>query len=197
MSKRKITILAERADPRDKGFQCVKGSSYYHFMIRRYAFCLPLIEHKIVLDIPCGVGWGTSTLWGYKKIYAIDICKEALIYGHSQFNPNIKLITGDMAQIPLKANSIDCVLCLDGYEHISLEKQYIFIDEVVRILKLKGTLVLITPPYFAANPFNPYHTHEAKYEEIMDALLNKITIIYEQVIDKNIDPNLFLIGERK
>jgi len=69
---------SERADPRDPGFS--PGTIYFAGMLKRYAFCIPYVFDKVVFDVPCGTGWGASYLFGYKKLYAMDIIQEPLMF---------------------------------------------------------------------------------------------------------------------
>jgi len=187
---------SERADPRDPGFS--PGTIYFAGMLKRYAFCIPYVFDKVVFDVPCGTGWGASYLFGYKKLYAMDIIQEPLMYCRKNFSDNINLITGNMIHIPIKTNSIDCVLCLDGYEHICLEHQFIFMNEVVRILKKCGTFILTTPIFFDKHLYrNPYHEHEATLDEIHTAVTKYFTTIYEYITDEQSDPAIYLVGNKR
>lgn len=189
-------MASERADPRDVGF--TPGTIYFTGMVQRYAFCIPYVLDKIVLDIPCGTGWGASYLFGYKKLYAIDINQESLIYCRKNFSDNINLIAGNMTHIPIKTNSIECILCLDGYEHICLEHQFIFMNEVARILKKYGIFILSTPISCSSHiNRNPYHTHEASLEEIYKAVTPYFVTTYEYITDKVSDPAIYLVGYKR
>ncbi len=73
--------MAERAHPEDPGFKDkmlgLKENRYKKKLYDRYKFCNNFINGKSVLDIPCGVGWGTSLLKKAKSIIGIDISSEA------------------------------------------------------------------------------------------------------------------------
>jgi len=92
-----------------------------------------------IVDIPSGYGAFILRLkdHGYKNITAIDI-ENILKIKHANFS------TGDMTKtLPMKDNSIDTLVCIDGIEHI--DGQFKFIKEVARILKTNGELVISTP----------------------------------------------------
>ena len=61
--------MAERAHPEHKGFKDkffgLFKNKYKQNLYKRYLFCNDYISNKIVLDVPCGTGWGTSLLRGY------------------------------------------------------------------------------------------------------------------------------------
>ena len=92
-----------------------------------------------IVDIPSGYGAFVLRLKdnGFKDIVAIDI-DNILKIEHHQFS------TGDMTKtLPMKDSSVDTLVCIDGIEHI--DKQFKFIGEVSRVLKIGGELVVSTP----------------------------------------------------
>jgi len=88
--------MAERAHPEHPGFQ--EGSPYRTNLFKRYTFANKFTEGKTVLDIPCGVGWGTSLLRAKHRI-GIDISADAIGYGRKHY-PGIDFLIGNMANIP-------------------------------------------------------------------------------------------------
>jgi SAM-dependent methyltransferase len=72
--------------------------------------------HYIALD----AGYGDSA-WDYSKL---DIC-------------------GDLAKIPLRNSSVDCVLCMVVLEHTRNPREVLI--EFARILKPGGTLIMVVP----------------------------------------------------
>lgn len=95
--------------------------------------------NSVVVDIPCGAGAFVQRLIdkGYEHIVAVDI-ENILSIQHSNF------IQGDMTKpLPLKDNSVDTLICIDGIEHIS--RQFDFVDEVNRVLKIGGEFIVSTP----------------------------------------------------
>ena len=70
------------------------------------------------------------------------------------------VVYGDITSIPFPDNYFEAVLCVDILEHV--EKDYIAIKEMFRVLKPKGVLVLHTPDsrqthILADFPENPSH----------------------------------------
>ena len=92
-----------------------------------------------MLDIPSGSGAFIQGLkdTGFEEIIAIDI-GNVLEIEHENF------IVGDMnGELPLPDKSCDIVVCIDGIEHIS--KQFDFVNEVNRILRNNGEIIISTP----------------------------------------------------
>jgi ubiquinone/menaquinone biosynthesis C-methylase UbiE len=101
-----------------------------------------LIKNNIdssIVDIPSGYGAFILRLKdnGYKNITAIDI-ENILRIEHDSFS------TGDMTKdLPMKDNSVDTFVCIDGIEHI--DEQFHFIKEAKRVLRVNGELIISTP----------------------------------------------------
>jgi SAM-dependent methyltransferase len=96
-------------------------------------------KNSKIADIPCGPGAFVLRLkdHGFKDIIAIDI-ENIMEVDHENF------VTGDMTRkIPLEDNSVDCLVCIDGIEHIS--RQFDFVKEVGRILKPGKIFIVSTP----------------------------------------------------
>lgn len=92
-----------------------------------------------IADIPSGQGAFIKRLKdnGYKNITAIDI-ENIMEIDHEDF------VIGDMTKnLPFPNNDLDCVVCIDGIEHIS--KQFSFAGEVNRILANNGEFIISTP----------------------------------------------------
>ena len=106
--------MVERADPECRGFQDrffgLLKSRFKQYLLDRYAFCNDYIEGKIVLDVPCGTGWGTSLLKGYKEIYGLDVSREAIEYAGTHYPGEFEV--GDMTKMPYADDKFDVIVCL-------------------------------------------------------------------------------------
>lgn len=154
----------ERAHPDHPGYK--KGQPAYKRFVRRHKWCLPFVEGKIVLDVPCGIGWGTSILGGAaKEIHGLDIDGEAIKYGREHYK-GLQLQAGDMQDLPYMGDYFDVVISLAGFEHIERSAQEQFMKEVVRTLKAGGHFVLMVPLSGYSKGKNPFHLHEPTMEEV-------------------------------
>ena len=167
--------MAERAHPdtfKDKWFG-LKKNKYRHNLVNRYNYCNDYIKGKVVLDIPCGMGWGTSMLKGFQKIYGIDIASDAIEEAKSRY-PEISFSVGNMTKIDFPDNSFDVVICLEGFEHVTYLEGQNFLKEAKRVLKPEGTLILSTPLLIdeKLHSGNRYHLCEYKREELFDTIRN-------------------------
>ena len=187
--------MAERAHPEDPGFQ--EGSPYRVNLFRRYAFANKFTEGKMVLDIPCGVGWGTSLLKGKYKI-AIDNSADAIAYGKKHY-PGIDFLVGDMAGIPLKDNSVDVVVCLEGFEHVSKATGMQFLAEAVRVIKDDGLLIMTVPVILPGGKHsgNPYHLHEPSLSDLKNVLAQKFDTQSLEIVKGADGPVVYFVGSPK
>jgi ubiquinone/menaquinone biosynthesis C-methylase UbiE len=171
--------MAERAHPEDPGFRdkCVGliRSKYKQKLYERYKFCNKYIKGKTVLDIPCGVGWGASLLRGAESIIGIDISDEAISYAKEHYETkNRTFCVGDMESITVEDNSIDVVVCLEGFEHVREDIGIRFLEESKRVLKPDGSLIMTCPVLneYGEPTGNPYHLYEYPEYELIE-MLNK------------------------
>lgn len=143
-----------------------KGVLVYGEHIVRYQASATLVKNKIVLDIASGSGYGTKILAdsGAKKVYGVDISKEAIEYAKKNYNAkNIEYRVGDAAEIPLEDNSMDVVVSFETIEHVP--KYEAFMKEICRVLKSDGVLIVSTPNDEEYPEGNEYHVHEFEIDE--------------------------------
>lgn len=171
--------MAERAHPKDLGFRDrwfgLKRNRYKKKLYERYKFCSEYTKGKKVLDIPCGVGWGTSLLKMPSFIIGVDISSEAINYAKKHYeNKNRRFYVGDMQFVPLKDDSVDVVICLEGFEHVTKDIGLRFIEESKRVLRSGGLLIMTCPVLneYGKSTGNPYHLCEYPEYELIK-MLNK------------------------
>lgn len=176
--------MVERADPECKGFQdrffgLFKSRCKQH-LYDRYSSCNDYMSGKIVLDVPCGTGWGTSLLKGYKEVHGLDMSKEAIAYATEHFTGDY--IVGDMTKMPYAEDKFDVVICLEGFEHITFLEGQKFIGEAKRVLVQGGKLVMTVPLLQnRMNSRNPYHLCEYYEPELKEVLEREFEIeLYEK-----------------
>lgn len=104
------------------------------------------IRNKIVLDAGCGDGEKIDYFYQRaKEIYGIDINKDDLREAKEKYRreENIHVVNGSVEDIPFDSATFDVVYSCWVIEH--LKKPDIFLDEVYRILKPGGLLILWVP----------------------------------------------------
>jgi 2-polyprenyl-3-methyl-5-hydroxy-6-metoxy-1,4-benzoquinol methylase len=100
---------------------------------------------SVVLDVGCGNGWVSKKLIPMgKKVISMDISSTNIFNAMMEVrHTNHAGLIADVYNIPLKANSIDCIIASEVLEHVPDPKA--FIINLIKLLKVKGKLILTTP----------------------------------------------------
>ena len=164
-------MALERAHPEHPGFA---NGPYRERFIERYTFCRQYIQGKVVLDVPCGVGWGTNILSeDCKGLFGVDIDKSAIEYAKKRYEGRLPgfFYCGDMGNLEMfRDETFDVLLCLDGFEHVPEDVGERFLIEARRILKWAGRLIMTVPVIFpeGRHSGNPFHVKEYPEAELLD-----------------------------
>ncbi len=205
--------MAERAHPDDPGFgerwcvQLIGGlipvpvrqrNPYREALFWRYKVVARHCRGKDLLDVPCGMVWGTSLLKGCRSIVGIDIASEAIAEARSRYGHRAEFRTGDMGALDIPDSSIDVVSCLEGIEHVPPATDASFVRECYRVLRAGG-LVILSSPHCNDAPHsgNPYHIKEYRPEE-MRALVTPLFEVVEETrrIVDNLTITMFVLRRR-
>ncbi|MFC1943693.1 class I SAM-dependent methyltransferase [Chloroflexota bacterium] len=146
------------------------------FEIGKYAFAGQFVKDKIVLDLGCAGGYGSSYLMtkGAKKVVGVDISKDAVENARAYHeNDGLYFLLSDVQQLPFHDNFFDVIVALEIIEH--LERVEDFLNECSRVLKDGGTFICSTPNKGVGypnvdKPSNPYHVKEFYIEELHQLL---------------------------
>ncbi|MBN2596852.1 MAG: methyltransferase domain-containing protein [Marinifilaceae bacterium] len=205
--------MAERANPDDQGFQkkwriCWIGgflpvpkiipNPYREALYWRYQIVARHCKGKKVIDIPCGMGWGTSMLRGCKSLLGIDISEEAIIDAKNRYGSIAEFRVGDMSSLNLPDASVDLISCLEGIEHVAPEIGSSFVRECWRVLRPEGEVIMSSPHCNdAAHSGNPYHIKEYLPEELRRLVLPYFEILNEErrIVD-NLTVTMFHLRRR-
>lgn len=155
-----------------------KLERYIH--MKRYQIALKNCKEGTILDLGCGLGWGTNFLSSKGKVVGLDVdCKiiqdAERRYGNKD---GIEFICADAISIPFENCTFDCIISLENIEHVNNQQKYL--QEVHRTLKKDGILILSTPNkdritirlarLMRRDSYqNPYHFHEFNFEELEEA----------------------------
>jgi 2-polyprenyl-3-methyl-5-hydroxy-6-metoxy-1,4-benzoquinol methylase len=158
--------------------------------MKRYEFASRFVSGR-VLDIACGVGYGTQILLENDRlgkiehILGVDIDKVTIEYAKTNYsNKKVSYFVEDATSAALedKLGRFDAIVSFETLEH--LKKDTEFIHNLKRLLKPSGTLIISTP--FGRGRgipcSNPYHVHQYKEEEFVQLLnrFSKIELYYQR-----------------
>lgn len=172
-----------------------KSSEEEH--LARYQFTKTFVDEKSVLDFACGTGYGTAMIksFGAKKVIGIDISHEAISYAEKLHNADgITFLEASAASLPLQNNSIDIVVSFETIEHLTDTDRDRCLQELARVLKRDGVLLLSTPNRRITSPnsikpLNRFHVREFTLKELIQTLETgnfTVTKIYGQRVRKKI-----------
>lgn len=156
----------------------------------RYEFAGKFVYKKKVLDIACGVGYGTALLSraSGNRAIGLDIDGRSVEEAISNYGNQANFKNIHDYQWPIENDSIDVLVSLETFEH--LDNTSAFLCEAKRVLKLKGLLILSTPLNETDTRFNPanqFHIREYNWDELGNEITNYFTILerYSQVSKSN------------
>jgi SAM-dependent methyltransferase len=133
----------------------------------RYWWATPWVEGRDVLDAGCGVGYGTRLLadHGPARLVGVDISAEALAHAPAEV---AELVEADLRELPFEPDSFDVAVCFEVIEHVQDHERVL--DELRRVVRPGGTLLISSPNRDVYAPGNPHHVHEFVPEELRAAL---------------------------
>lgn len=102
-------------------------------------------EAKLILDVGCGNAWVANYfLKKNRQVISMDISSVNPVRALRE-NPdkNHAALVADVFHLPLKNNSIDCIVASEIMEHVY--EPGLFIDKLVEKLKPGGKLIITTP----------------------------------------------------
>jgi dolichol-phosphate mannosyltransferase len=134
----KLRNSIESADYDARAYDSVVPLQRY-WQRKRYAVITRMAAGaRDVLDVGCG----SSRIIGSQRLVGLDIVLAKLRYARCYGNP---LVHGSIFELPFKDASFDCVICSEVIEHVPAEEKVF--DELERVLKPGGRLILGTPDY--------------------------------------------------
>lgn len=147
-----------------------KGEMWYEHW-HRYHYVLPLVAGRHVVDVACGEGYGSALMSSVaKKVSGVDISADAIAHARSAYadRANLQFIEGSCLKLPFDAASIDMLVSFETIEHI--HEQAEFLDEIKRVLKADGVLILSCPnraEYSDKRGYtNEFHVRELYRDEL-------------------------------
>jgi len=162
----------------------------------RYSFCLPFVQGKRVLDVPCGNGWGTAMLAGAASLTGIDSDAEAIRYAGAHF-PGIDFLDGRMEALPLASSGFDVVVCLEGLEHLYLSDAALFLAEARRVLRPNGRIIVTVPLLREGGRHsgNPYHCYEFTQAGLRNLMEQHFETISLEALESGEGPVARFVGQ--
>lgn len=151
---------------------------------QRYLSVERLVKNKIVLDAACGEGYGSDILARYaKKVIGIDLDNETINRAKVKYKnrDNLTFQQGNIEKLEIEDCSIDVVISFETIEHVSEDIQKNFLNEIDRVLKDDGIMVMSTPNkrvYSDLHNYNnEFHIKEFYYKDFLEFLHEKFQFV--------------------
>jgi O-antigen biosynthesis protein len=157
---------------------CGSNTNAYLEHTARYNFATKFVAGKKILDLACGVGYGSKILSdsNASEIFACDISSESIDYAQKNYGgDNIKFQLMDGSDLQFPDAYFDCIVSFETIEHVPEFKKVL--NEFHRVLKNDGLLIISTPNKDVTSkgrdkPINPFHFKEFTVNEFSDLLNN-------------------------
>ena len=153
--------------------ECEGEIWYEHW--HRYALVRQLCQHRTVLDVACGEGYGAAMMAeNALRVTGVDISTDAIRHARSSYGhrANLEFIAASCDSLPFPDASFDLAVSFETIEHI--ETQQAFIAELARVLRPDGVLLLSSPNkrlYSDAHDYrNEFHVRELYRSELEELL---------------------------
>jgi cyclopropane fatty-acyl-phospholipid synthase-like methyltransferase len=124
--------------------------------LARIAPLIPSVRNKRILDIGCGRG--EMVLWAAERgsqAYGIDYSKDAILLSKKALSKRKRSIKGNGKatfqlangkELPYKDSFFDMVFLFEVLEHLYPEEQDALFDELQRVVKPNGVVLIHTAP---------------------------------------------------
>jgi SAM-dependent methyltransferase len=182
--------VLERLTPESP--DCAAGLSTH---LSRYQFAAHPARGKRVLDVGCGVGYGSYYLatHGVAEVVGVDLSAEAIAYARRHYrHPNLTYLCADALSLPDALGPFDVVVAYEVFEHVDDGER--FLDGLCEHLHDDGVLLVSTPNKLTFSPGhprdsspNPFHVREYYRDEftaLLDARFGECRL-YGQMWERN------------
>ncbi|HEX5712640.1 MAG TPA: class I SAM-dependent methyltransferase, partial [Solirubrobacterales bacterium] len=170
--------------------------------LARYAWASQFAAGRKVLDGACGMAYGSAILAGAgaSEVVGVDLDAEVVAKVSAAAKPNTRFEVADMRKLPFGDDEFDLVVSFETIEHV--EDPETVLDELARVLKPGGLLVVSTPNRDVYTPGNPFHLRELSSNEFTDELSKRFASVamrrqHTWVASGVFDDEAFRVGDNE
>ena len=154
-------------------------SGGYRDHLARYLFAAHFVAGRPVVDLCCGVGYGSNLLLaaGAARVTGIDIAPDAIADAQQHYTgPEFEI---GVADEPLDLREFDVAVCLEGIEHVTDP------DQLLANMAGAGLAIVSSPnAEFFSGGFsgNPHHLREwtrREFEAVLSRHFSKVTMYFQ------------------
>jgi SAM-dependent methyltransferase len=150
-----------------------RSTPWWSVHASRYAFAQRFVASRRVLDVACGTGYGLGILrQAGARVIGIDVSTAAALEARGG-DPETRVLVADGARLPFCDRSFEVIVSFETIEHLQNRER--FLEELCRVLRDEGLLILSTPNANHTRPVNgkprnPFHRFEYTPQELLAAL---------------------------
>jgi SAM-dependent methyltransferase len=160
-----LKFTGERIVPEADNCEPLFARKMYQEHLARYLFASQFTAGRDVLDVGCGVGYGSHYLaeHGARRIHALDLSQDAIDHAREHFShPVLEFARGNAEDFELN-QKFDVAVCFELIEHVHVQSQVI--ANIKKHLKEDGLLVISTPRPLGPEKRSAFHTHEMPFPD--------------------------------
>jgi glycosyltransferase involved in cell wall biosynthesis/SAM-dependent methyltransferase len=164
-----IKFTGERIVPGADNCENNFADKMYQEHLARYAFAVQWAKGKRVLDVGCGVGYGSHWLAenGAETVLAFDISPDTIEHAREFYShPNVIYKVASATDFDF-GKRFDVITCFELIEHV--DDQRAVIQCIRQALSDEGVLIISTPRALEAKRTH-FHTHEFSELEFRELL---------------------------
>jgi len=152
----------ERLVPESLAADDTTGAATLKLHLERYEFAAGHVLPGRVLDIACGVGYGTRLLADrcrdLTEAVGVDVSREAVDYAVQHYGRDgVRFLLHDAVQFA-DPERFDTVVSLETFEH--LPRPEAFLDNLLRRVIRPGGVLVCSAPTTPSVDANPHHLHD-------------------------------------
>lgn len=154
-----LEFTGERIVPEATNCEPNFANKMFHEHVARYLFAAQWVAGKRILDVGCGVGYGSRLLAerGAQSVTALDLSAEAIEHANAFYaHPNVIYKVASATDFDFSVH-FDVVTCFELIEHV--EEQQAVITRIRQALTDDGVLIISTPRALATKRTH-FHTRE-------------------------------------
>jgi len=149
----------------------ITGQQTLDLHFDRYEFAANQASPGRVLDIACGVGYGTrllrDTIPGCHEAVGVDLSQESITYAREKYGKDSIRFLVDNAMEFKDQEGFDTIVSLETIEHLPNPSE--FIAHIVTLLKPGGIFIGSVPTTPTVDA-NPHHLHDFTEESFRQLL---------------------------
>ena len=173
-------------------------TAQFNMALARYEFAKLYAKDKVVLDLGCGDGYGTSYLSSVaKRVIGIDISRDAIQEAREKYRRhNLAYEVMDCYSLTFPDEHFDLVCSFEVIEHVDSCDRYL--SEIRRVLKRNAVVVISTPnrnaSAYSYSEHHLQHFNNIELQRLLDQYFKTITLFKQQYDSRAVKLEMSLIN---